>query len=481
MSLFGAVSTRQTLYLRTYGRSSQVLSTFRAKRKVTSRRQHVAKVTCQAHPDNDQRKTYWEKDAENAMELLRRGDVELDEETRASIADTLKLLSWLASTGQRSNSNAVTNFASAPAELARSSAPPVALPTKAEPVRPSVKPREFEVSPGYSNTILLQGFNWESWKREGGWYNHVQELVEDIADAGFSHIYLPPPSKSVSNEGYLPTQLYQVNSKYGAKQQLMGVIQKLHTSGVKVVADIVINHRCADKQNERGEWVIYSDEVDHAGRSLSWGDWAIVGNDPAFHGTGGLASGEIYGPAPDLDHSNQELRLALVDWLNWLKTEIGFDGWRFDFAKGYSPIYTEEYVRSTVGSKSFCVGEVWTSCVYGPEGLQSSQDPHRQVLADWVDANKGSSSVFDFTTKAILQEAVNDQFWRLKDSLNRPPGFMGWWPNRAVTFVDNHDTGGVQNHWPFPQQHLMQGYAYILTHPGIPCVFWDHFRKFGAY
>ena len=29
-------------------------------------------------------------------------------------------------------------------------------------------------------------------------------------------------------------------------------------------------------------------------------------------------------------------------------------------------------------------------------------------------------------------------------------------------------------HWPFPSKHVMLGYAYILTHPGIPCLFWEH-------
>jgi len=43
-----------------------------------------------------------------------------------------------------------------------------------------------------------------------------------------------------------------------------------------------------------------------------------------------------------------------------------------------------------------------------------------------------------------------------------------------VTFVDNHDTGGSQNHWPFPGYHVGLGYGYIFTHPGIPCIFWPH-------
>lgn len=29
----------------------------------------------------------------------------------------------------------------------------------------------------------------------------------------------------------------------------------------------------------------------------------------------------------DLDHHNPQLRESLIDWLNWLKTDIGFEGW----------------------------------------------------------------------------------------------------------------------------------------------------------
>lgn len=43
-----------------------------------------------------------------------------------------------------------------------------------------------------------------------------------------------------------------------------------------------------------------------------------------------------------------------------------------------------------------------------------------------------------------MQEAVKGQFWRLRDSQGKPPGVIGWWPSRAVTFIDNHDTGSTQ-------------------------------------
>jgi alpha-amylase len=54
-----------------------------------------------------------------------------------------------------------------------------------------------------------------------------------------------------------------------------------------------------------------------------------------------------------------------------------------------------------------------------------------------------------------------------------------------VTFVDNHDTGPAescgsgQNLWPAPCGKVMEGYAYILSHPGIPTVFYPHIYNWG--
>ena len=49
--------------------------------------------------------------------------------------------------------------------------------------------------------VLFQGFNWESYKKQGGWYNSLKAQVDDIAKAGVTHVWLPPPSHSVSPQG----------------------------------------------------------------------------------------------------------------------------------------------------------------------------------------------------------------------------------------------------------------------------------------
>ena len=64
-------------------------------------------------------------------------------------------------------------------------------------------------------------------------------------------------SMSVPLQGYLPAQLYNLNSCYGSKEQLQSLTWALNYAGIKPIADIVINHRCADVQNAEGIWNSY--------------------------------------------------------------------------------------------------------------------------------------------------------------------------------------------------------------------------------
>ncbi|KAL3700767.1 hypothetical protein R1sor_018789 [Riccia sorocarpa] len=345
-------------------------------------------------------------------------------------------------------------------------------------VRPEV--HGFRMRPGRpiiqgpDQNVILQGFNWESWKHK--WWATLTTKVEDLCSVGITDVWLPPPSQSVDRQGYLPSQLYDLDgSEYGTAAQLKELIDECHRHNICCVADIVINHRSGINQDSKGHWNVF--KGGNRDRRLDWGPWAVVDDDVYDSGgKGNHDTGESYGAAPDLDHTNKQVQDELTDWMNWLRAEIGFDGWRFDFVKGYHPSFTKLYIDRT--KPTLAVGELWTSMDYFDGQLSWDQNRHRQVLCNWIDGTGGTCCAFDFTTKGILQRAVEGELWRLRDDNNKPPGLIGWYPQRAVTFIDNHDTGSTQRHWNFPDARVLMGYVYILTHPGIPCIFIDHLYEF---
>ncbi|KAI3467396.1 hypothetical protein Pfo_024059 [Paulownia fortunei] len=331
-----------------------------------------------------------------------------------------------------------------------------------EDLQPPVK---ISSGTGSGFEIMCQGFNWESHK-SGKWYMELLEKASELSSLGFTVIWLPPPTDSVSPEGYMPRDLYNLSSRYGNIDQLKILVRRLHEVGIRVLGDVVLNHRCAQYQNQNGVWNIF-------GGRLNWDDCAVVADDPHFQGRGNKSSGDNFHAAPNIDHSQEFVRKDIKEWLCWLREEIGYDGWRLDFVRGFWGGYVKDYLEAT--EPYFAVGEFWDSLSYTYGEMDHNQDAHRQRIIDWINATNGTAGAFDVTTKGILHSALERcEYWRLSDEKGKPPGVVGWWPSRAVTFIENHDTGSTQGHWRFPGGKEMQGYAYILTHPGTPSVFYDH-------
>lgn len=323
--------------------------------------------------------------------------------------------------------------------------------------------------------VMLQGFNWESASRSnssthGKWYSTMQGKASEIKNT-FEYVWFPPPSLSASTEGYLPTQLNNFNSTYGTEAELKKVISSI--SPAKAIADIVINHRCGTS-----DWGDFTNP--------SWNDnfYSICADDEGFSGSsvmrasskrGNYDTGEGYSAGRDIDHTNWDVQNGITSWMNNKLKGLGFVGWRYDFVKGYSGYYVGKYNANT--SAEFSVGEYWPSAGFDPNWSQGWKDE----LMNWVNktAEGGyKTRVFDFVLKGNLNYAFGygneSGRWdmrRLADSNN----IFRQAPAYAVTFVDNHDTGSTQAHWELDPGDLAPAYAYLLTHPGYPCVAWQHY------
>ncbi|MGF6273584.1 alpha-amylase [Massilia sp. UYP11] len=315
---------------------------------------------------------------------------------------------------------------------------------------------------GNSQAVLLQGFHWNSsGYRSPNWYNTLQGNVGDLKTMGFTHVWFPPASDSAASQGYLPRQLNVLNSSYGSSAELTNVVRAFTNNGIRAVADIVVNHRVGTTN-----WSDFTNP--------NWTLHTIVNNDECNCGLGNPDTALGFDGGRDLDHRNVgEVQNGIINWLNYTLKPVGFSGMRIDYVRGFSPSYAGQYANAF--GAEFCVGELWNDMNL------NNIDAHRQEIMNWINGTGNSCGAFDFTTKGLLNDALaNGNYWRLRDASGKPQGALGWWPAMSVTFVDNHDTGpsescgNGQNYWSVPCGSVMEGYAYVLSHPGIPTVYYPH-------
>jgi alpha-amylase len=358
--------------------------------------------------------------------------------------------------------------------------------------------------------VMLQGFYWESYRfghpekfqdyGSVGWYDLVRARAGDIRDGRFDLLWLPPPFFAGKySAGYNPKEYFNFANSYGDDTQHRALLAALLAHGVEPVADLVFNHR-----DGTVKWADF--------KNPDWGPDTICANDEVFfsHDPGALfglpmaqrgspeesppylaGGGQDYAYPDfrDIDHRNPTVRRDLIKAMLSLRS-LGYRGWRYDMVHGFNAHWIAVYNRAS--QPTFSVGDY----DWGAHAIQrgwiwnTATDP----APGGADHLRTSSSVFDFTT-----------YGTLKGNRGNPRALFGYgngigmvgdttdslpWKQRAVTFLENHDTGYRTNEDGTPQEHhdsdsfangweVEQGYAYILTHPGVPCVYWKHYFDWG--
>jgi alpha-amylase len=154
-------------------------------------------------------------------------------------------------------------------------------------------------------------------------------------------------------------------------------------------------------------------------------------------------------------------------YLQFLKNDMGYSGWRYDMTKGFSASYINEY--NTSAGNYFSVGEYW--------------DGSYDLCKSWVNNCSNNSTTFDFPMKYALNSAMysggmnlNNLVWAYNGGL-QPAGLIHHPDTKryAVTFVENHDTYRDGNASKF-YGNVLAAYAFIMGSPGVPCVFLAHWN-----
>lgn len=305
--------------------------------------------------------------------------------------------------------------------------------------------------------VMMQAFYWDV-PSGGTWWETVESKVDDWSNAGIDAIWLPPVSKAQNGAfsmGYDPFDYYDfgqynqmgsVETRFGSKTELQSLISSAHNAKLSVIADIVLNHNSggALEDNPYTGTPYYTDFNPLSGKFFR--------TSSDFHPNSVRASDTgVFGGFPDLSHSQPYVQ----DWLwkrsnsvaKYYKNVMGFDGWRFDYVKGFEPWVVKEW-KNAVGG--FSVGEYW--------------DGNAGTLDWW--SGQAEVSAFDFACYYRMRDAFQG------NNLNKLNDDMLWKRNsmKAVTFVANHDTDEIFN-------GKLLAYAYILTHEGYPTIFYRDYEQ----
>ncbi len=324
---------------------------------------------------------------------------------------------------------------------------------------------------GYGG-VMYQAFYWNSYS-ETAWSN-LESQADELCSF-FDLIWVPQSGYCGSGNqmGYMPLYYFWQDSSFGTESQLRSMISTFKSKGTGTIADVVINHRAAasgtwfDIPSETYNGVTYSMSYSDYCRSDEDGNICNQGIDASQFGANDTGD-DFYG-ARDLDHTSSNVQYIMKAYIDFLLSDLGYYGVRYDMVKGYAAYYTGMYNAAT--NPQFSVGEYWDDT---------------SPIENWINSTAEyngtkQSGAFDFPMKYELNTCCNaGSGW---NTVGNGAGLIdnSSYRRYAVTFVDNHDTeyrganssdaNSADNQC---YNNVLAANAFILAAPGTPCVYMSH-------
>ena len=338
------------------------------------------------------------------------------------------------------------------------------------------------VTPAHA-TVLLQGFYWNVPSPVAGnsstwWWDNLASQANTFANDGFSAVWIPPATKawgSGGNSGLSvgydifddydlgdKNQFGSIPTRYGNRTQLERACAMFRANGLGIYADIVDSHRDGDDGNFNFR---YLDAYGNAGGGRfgkSANDFfPNVAMDPNTPDTSTNPDGRWIMPTTGGHTTINGQNWVWADYGMkqsgvWMTNALDLQGYRFDDVRASPWAWLQSFMNYGPMAGKFCVSENW--------------DLNAADLNDWV-VNKmaNRSTAFDFPLRFNYLVPMCNAPGTFNMASLAGAGLTGVNAAQAVTFVENHDTDNGNT--PIITNKIM-GYAYILTSPGTPSVFY---------
>jgi len=269
----------------------------------------------------------------------------------------------------------------------------------------------------FESQVGLQLFMWP--------WESIAAECEQIGDSGIDWILTSPPQEHIQGDQwwtvYQPVS-YQIESRFGTREQFSRMVESCSDSGVAVIADAVINHMSASPSGtgvagteftKYGYPGLYSEEDFH--------DCGLTSNNQIqnYRDEQQVQTCELLGLS-DLDQGREDVQQQILDYLNDL-LDLGVSGFRIDAAKHIAAADLKAIVDQ-LPEETRIIHEVIRG---GGEPIQPEQ---------YLD----SGDVWEFDYARSFKGYFKNEVITPAAS---PVRFRTYTPSgQTVSFVSNHDT-----------------------------------------
>ncbi len=377
------------------------------------------------------------------------------------------------------------------------------------------------------NGVIMQYFQANS-SDDGTHWNTLKNQVKDLADAGFTTLWLPPAykgSEGIQDMGYTAYDLFDlgefdqkgaIRTKYGTREQYLAAVQAAQQQGMQVYADVVLSHktggdgaevveaiagRTSDRQWTTREVIPTGTVPSQAikilsqftfpGRNGKYSEMIWHGRhfDCVHHNLEKPGDRTIYrlkdkefetevdprhclkafSTSCAIDTTQPKAQEELKQWGEWILDTTGVNGFRLDAIAHIRAEFCVEWlthIRRFANREVFAVGDYWADDV--------------ESLHEFIHQTDGQISLFDVPLHYNFHRASRasgnfDMRRILNGSLMREQ------PSLAVTFVESHASQPLQlqesvvEPWFKPLAYAL----ILLRREGYPCVFYADY--YGAH
>jgi glycosidase len=309
----------------------------------------------------------------------------------------------------------------------------------------------------------------------GGDLVGIENHLDYIQQLGATTLWITPiyaqnPASAADYSGYRPDDLYRVNPHFGSVQDYENLAQALHTRGMKLVMDMVLNH-----VSPSSPWVLdppapnwfHGTPQQHLEANA---DFALIA-DPhsapaAYQAT---VDGWLSNELPDLNQSNPLVKQYLIQNAVWWIESGAVDGLRLDTFANVDRSFWQDFhaVLRALYPHLTTVGEIFnpdpTVVSYFAGGVK-----HEGV-------DTGLYTPFDFPTYFALRGSLsgtpNQGPMPMVSSIERQDWLYPH-PERLVTFFGNQDTPRFLSEPGATPARLRLAFGLTATMRGMPQIYY---------